>query len=132
MNKLWFVGIGGGCLLLLGPPVAAADPEVVGQPFGDAAAALRDAGRTVVVGVVVGNDLPLEECIVTNAREVSALRPAAIDEDYPQFYPDDGEIQLSVNCDAVSRSDGPPSGGAQTDDAQNDELPTDELPADGQ
>lgn len=104
MNKLWFVGLGGGLVLLFGPPVAAADPEVVGQPFGDAASSLRDAGRTVVIGTVIGTGLPLEECIVTNVREVSALRPATIDEDYPQFYPVDGEIQLSVNCDATSRS----------------------------
>lgn len=106
MNKLWFVGMGSGLVLLFGPPVAAADPEVVGQPFGDAASSLRDAGRTVVVGAVIGSVLPLEECLVTNMREVSAVRPATVDEDYPQFYADDGEVQLSLNCDAAPRSGG--------------------------
>lgn len=104
-NRLWIGVLGSGAAVLLGSGVAAAEPDVVGQPFGDAVSALDEAGRTVVVGVVVGNDLPLEECIVTNAREVSAMRPAAIDEDYPQFYPDDSEIQLTVNCEEPPGSD---------------------------
>lgn len=73
-------------------------PDVVGDTYADATAALSDAGMTPSVGVVVGGGLPLDDCIVTNVQTVSALRPAAIDESYAQMYPASGEIMLTLNC----------------------------------
>ncbi|EHI11939.1 hypothetical protein [Mycolicibacterium thermoresistibile] len=119
-HRLGLGAAGCGLALLLGAGLfgsgpATADPTVVGEPFGDAASSLRDAGRTVVIGAVVGNNLPLEQCIVTNMREVSALRPATVDEEYPQYYADGGEVQLSVNCDVAPRSQTPEPGAAASD-----------------
>ena len=43
----------------------------------------------------VGSRLPLDECIVTNARDESAFRPA---QDGIYGYAED-EVMLSLNCD---------------------------------
>lgn len=80
----------------LAAPTGATD--VVGDTYADASAALADSGMTVVVGVVIGDQLPRDECVVTNAQQVSALRPMAIDEVFPQFYPAEDEVVLTLNC----------------------------------
>ena len=73
-------------------------PDVVGDTYADATSALSDAGMTPSVGVVIGGALAQDDCIVTNVQTVSALRPAAIDESYPQMYPASDEVMLTLNC----------------------------------
>jgi len=72
--------------------------DVVGQPYGDASSALSSAGLNPVIGVVVGSQLPIDKCIVTNAQTVSALRPALIGESYQQFDSASCEVMVTLIC----------------------------------
>jgi hypothetical protein len=93
---------GAGFALVGAAGVAAAapvgSPDVEGDTYADASSALSDAGYTPVIGVVIGGKLPTDECIVEGVQIVSALRPEAIDEGYPQYYAADSEAMLTLNC----------------------------------
>ncbi|WP_102145917.1 hypothetical protein [Mycobacterium hubeiense] len=73
-------------------------PDVVGDTYADASSAITEADMTPVVGVVIGDKLPRDECIVTNAQPVSALRPIALEEAFPQYFPVEDEVVLTLNC----------------------------------
>lgn len=74
---------------------ASAAPAVVGQPYGDAAAAIEEGGGTPRVAVTVGSRLPRAECIVTNAWVTRQLVPMTTDVYYE--YNED-VVQLALNC----------------------------------
>lgn len=63
-----------GSSLMLSPPVAAAAPDLVGQTYADAAAAIAKLGSTAVVASRLGSRLPLSECKVTNVSRPTPLR----------------------------------------------------------
>lgn len=80
---------------LFGSGVAAAAPDVVGQPYSDAAAAIEEEGSTAFIAVTVGGSLPQDECIVTNAWDAPFIRPMTDDVYYEQAQ---GEVMLALNC----------------------------------
>ncbi|MBU9763260.1 hypothetical protein FR943_05290 [Mycobacterium sp. TNTM28] len=86
-----------GCALaILGAGAAQAAPDVVGETYGDAAAAIEGGGGTVHVAVSVGSRLPRDECVVTNAWTVRQLVPMTTDTYYEY---DEGVTQLALNCE---------------------------------
>lgn len=75
---------------LLSTGIAAADPDVVGQTYSDAKAALSDADMTPVVATVLGGKLPQDQCYV-----VSTSKPTFLD----QGGSSKGDlIQVNLNC----------------------------------
>lgn len=87
--------VGTGALALATPAVAAAAPDVVGQPYGDAASVIEEAGSIPVVAVRVGNQLPNDECIVTSATDFRHMTPMT-DDVYFEFS--QNEVKLALNC----------------------------------
>ncbi|MGV0792992.1 hypothetical protein [Mycolicibacterium sp. XJ1819] len=69
--------------------VAAAAPDVVGEPYSEAVAAIEDGGGNARVASRVGGTLDEDECLVTNAWDASFLRIDASD---------DSEVMLALNC----------------------------------
>lgn len=91
--RLQVLGIGASgaaasAMVLLGTATAAAAPDVVGQTYSDAAAAIEEGGGTAVVAARVGDKLDQGDCIVTNAWDASFLR---IDQSGSQ-------VHLALNC----------------------------------
>lgn len=83
-------------IALFGSGVAAAAPDVVGQPYSDAASAIEEEGGTAVVAVRTGGKLPEDECIVTNAWDAPFLRDLVYED--TAFGYAEGEVMLSLNC----------------------------------
>lgn len=98
MKKLRILGglvVAPASMALLGAGVAAAAPDVVGQPYADAVTAIEDEGSTARIAVTVGGKLPQDECIVTNAWDGTWVRPMTDD---VYFESAQGEVMLSLNC----------------------------------
>ena len=98
MKKL--IGLAGGALVaasasmaLFGIGVASAAPDVVGQPYADAAEAIEDEGGTPIIASTVGGRLPQDECIVTNAWDAPFLRDVG-----GEFSFDEDEVNVALNC----------------------------------
>ena len=92
MTKLLVLSAGavaaaGASLFAFGTGLAAAQ-DVVGMTYADAQSEL--SGSTVILGTVVGDKLPLEECFV-----VSTSSPTFIDQG---GSPRSGEIRLNLSC----------------------------------
>ncbi|HJT95339.1 MAG TPA: hypothetical protein VJ777_25955 [Mycobacterium sp.] len=82
-------------LALFGSGVAAAAPDVIGQPYSDAVSAIEEEGSTAIVAVRTGDKLPQDECIVTNAWDAPYLRPMTDD---VYFEKAQGEVMVALNC----------------------------------
>ncbi len=94
MTKLLVLSAGavaaaGASLFAFGTGLAAAQ-DVVGMTYADAQSELSSAGSTAILGTVVGDKLPLEECFV-----VSTSSPTFIDQG---GSPRSGEIRLNLSC----------------------------------
>ncbi|ABK74754.1 hypothetical protein [Mycolicibacterium smegmatis] len=89
------VSTAGCALAFCGAGMAAAAPDVVGQPYSDAVTAIEDGGGTPHVAVTVGSRLPQDECIVTNAWTTTAVVPMTDDVYWERS---DNVVQLSLNC----------------------------------
>lgn len=85
----------GAAIALSTAGIASAAPDVVGQPYSDAAAAIEEEGATPEVAVAVGGRLPQDECIVTNAWDSSQLVPMT-DDVYWEYTED--VVKLALNC----------------------------------
>jgi len=101
MKKLNILGCGAvvvaaPVLALFGSGVAAAAPDVVGQPYSDATAAIEEEGGTAVVAVRTGDKLPQDECIVTNAWDAPFVRDLVYED--TAFAHADSEVMVSLNC----------------------------------
>jgi hypothetical protein len=81
---------------LFGSAVAAAAPDVVGQPYSDAASAIEEEGSTAVVAVRTGDKLPQDECIVTGAWDAPFVRDLVYED--TAFAHADSEVMLALNC----------------------------------
>ncbi|WP_299562049.1 hypothetical protein [uncultured Mycolicibacterium sp.] len=103
----------GACGAVLGGGLAAAQPDLVGQTYADATAALGEQGMKAVIGVVVGSRLPVEECVVINAQPISSIRPGILDESYEQYAPAEGEMQLTLDCNGDAATQTPTSAAAE-------------------
>ncbi len=92
MKKLIVVGAGplvAASALLFGAGTAAAAPDVVGDTYSDAEAAISDSGGTAVVASRFGDKLDEGDCIVTNAYDASFLRDGS---------DDGGQVNVVLNC----------------------------------
>ncbi len=93
MKKLIVVGAGplvaAASALLFGAGTAAAAPDVVGDTYADAEAAISDSGGTAVVASRFGDKLDQSDCIVTNAYDASFLRDGS---------DDGGQVNVVLNC----------------------------------
>jgi hypothetical protein len=98
--KILFAGgvfvVASSSLALFGSGVAAAAPDVVGQPYSDAASAIEEEGGTAVVAVRTGDKLPEEECIVTNAWDAPFVRDLVYED--TAFSHAEGEVMVALNC----------------------------------
>lgn len=100
MKKLIVLGAGSAAVAaaaistaLLGSGIAAAAPDVAGQTYADASAAIEDEGGTPKIAVTVGSFLPQDECVVTNAWDATFLRDTE-----GEFVHAEEEVMLSLNC----------------------------------
>lgn len=90
-------------MLLTATGIATAAPNVVGQTYADAVAAIEQSGGVVVIATRVGDQLPLDECIVEGVSWPSYIRPGQ-----GNFAPVRNEIRLNLNCNgAVATADTP-------------------------
>ncbi|MFY1621517.1 hypothetical protein [Micromonospora sp. WMMD736] len=80
---------------LWGAGTAVAAPDVVGEPYSDAASEIVSGGGSAHVAVRVGSRLPQDDCIVTNAWDRTFTRPMIDDVYYEQSS---GEVNLALNC----------------------------------
>jgi hypothetical protein len=78
---------------LFGSGLAAAAPDVVGQPYSDAVTAIEEEGGTAVVAVRTGDKLPQDECIVTNVWDAPFMRDVG-----DAFAHADSEVMVALNC----------------------------------
>ena len=92
--------------LVTGHAVAAASPpDVVGEKYSVAAAALSKAGLNPVISVTVGSRLPQDQCIVTSIVDHKYLRPES-GATFNAFGW--GEVALSLNCNGGYATAGTP------------------------
>jgi hypothetical protein len=78
---------------------AKAAPDVSGQKFSDAQAALKTAGFTAVVSGAVGDKLPQSDCIVV--RQENVAQRSTPYEVNPPFSLPNSRVLLSLNCNPV-------------------------------
>jgi hypothetical protein len=93
VKNLIVIGAGVACgfaiSAALGTGVAAAD-DYAGQTYADASSAASDAGESVVIAAKVGDQVGLDECLVTRSQATpfaSAVDGSAV-----------GGIQFYLNC----------------------------------
>jgi hypothetical protein len=101
MNKLSIftggaIAVASSSVALFGSGVAAAAPDVVGQPYADAVSAIEEEGGTAVVAVRTGGKLEQDECIVTNAWDAPFVRDLVYED--TAFGHADSEVMLALNC----------------------------------
>jgi hypothetical protein len=80
---------------LVGAGVASAAPDVAGETYADASAAIEEEGGTVVVATRVGDKLEQGDCIVIGVTDASFVRPMSDD---VYFEGDSDEIAVNLNC----------------------------------
>ena len=118
MNKVIVFGTGSAIAaaaavstVLLGAGAAAAAPnasDAIGQKYSDAAAAISKAGGKVIVASRVGDKVSQDDCLVTNAQLAPFLRGGS-------FAKGNGEVMLSLNCNAPVASAGSPGNSAASE-----------------
>jgi hypothetical protein len=83
----------GAALTVFSTGVASAQgsPTVSGKTYSEASQALEAAGYTATVSTRVGDQLELDDCMVTSQRETSS----------PFRVGGDGTVLLSLNCNDV-------------------------------
>lgn len=82
-------GAAGVSMLVFGAGTAAAQ-DVVGMTYSDASSRLSSAGWNVVLGTVVGDKVPIDQCYVT-----STSSPTFIDQ---AGSPRGGEMRVNLSC----------------------------------
>jgi beta-lactam-binding protein with PASTA domain len=84
-------------MALVGTGVAGAAPDVTGQTFSEASAALSGAGLKAVVSSAVGDQKAQSDCVVTRQRTSSTPQNGS--------HPSSGtKVLLSLNCYATQSS----------------------------
>jgi hypothetical protein len=85
------------CAAVLGAGPAAAAPsaaDAIGQKYSDASNAISKGGGSAVVATRVGDQVGQDDCLVTNAQLAPFLR------DGTTYAKSNGEVMLSLNCEA--------------------------------
>lgn len=80
-------------MALVGTGVAAAD-DYAGQTYGDASAAISDAGKKAVVTTRAGDTLPDDKCVVTSSQSAPWLKG-------DDFAPVTDTVLVNLNCNAA-------------------------------
>lgn len=83
-------------MLLTASGIATAAPNVAGQTYGDAVAAIEQSGGVAVVAARIGSRLPLNECVVDGVTWPSYLRPGQ-----GNIEPVRNEVRLTLNCNGT-------------------------------
>lgn len=78
-----------------GAGTAAAEPDVVGKTYADAVGVIGADGGTPVITTRVGDQLPTEDCIVSNATNTSFLRDSG---GRAGFVKDTSQVRVTLNC----------------------------------
>ena len=98
MKKLIVLGAGpaiaavAASAALFGAGTAVAAPDVVGQTYSDAQAAIEESGGSATVASRIGDKLDEGDCIVTNAWDASFLRIDSAASD---------QVQVVLNCNGA-------------------------------
>jgi hypothetical protein len=103
INLAGGVAVAGAAASLFGAGIAGAAPDVVGDTYNDASAAIEQDGGTAVVATRVGSGADEGECIVTNAWDAPFLRDGSSA---------DGEVMVALNCNGDVASAGTPGNSA--------------------
>jgi hypothetical protein len=90
------VGATAASMAVFGTGVAAAD-DYTGQTYGDASAAISDAGEKAVIATRAGDTLPDDKCVVTHAEQAHWLKG-------DDFQPVTDTVLLNLNCNAAVAS----------------------------
>lgn len=110
-----------GSYLLLSPPIASAAPDLVGQTYADAAAAIAKLGSTAIVASRLGSRLPLSECKVTSVSRPTSLRTnhevvpgkaGQLRRPRHRYRSVEPEYRLTLNCNVPVSSAIPPRNSA--------------------
>ncbi|HEX2283232.1 MAG TPA: hypothetical protein VHI10_00175 [Mycobacterium sp.] len=83
-------------MTFLGTGVATAD-DYAGQTYGDASAALGDAGKKAVITTRSGDTLPEDKCVVTHSQSAPWIKG-------DDFSPVTDTVLLDLNCNAAVAS----------------------------
>jgi hypothetical protein len=83
-------------MTLFGTGVAAAD-DYAGQTYGDAAAAISDAGQKPVITTRSGDSLPDDKCVVTSSQTAPWIKG-------DDFAPVTDTVLVNLNCNAAVAS----------------------------
>jgi hypothetical protein len=90
------LGVTAVTMALFGTGVAAAD-DYAGQTYGDASAAISDAGKKPVVTTRSGDSLPDEKCVVTSSQSAPWIKG-------DDFAPVSDTVLVNLNCNATVAS----------------------------
>lgn len=93
---LGIVGVSAASMAFVGTGVAAAD-DYAGQTYGDASAAISDAGEKVVITSRAGDTLSEDECIVTSSQSAPWIKG-------DDFAPVTDTVLVNLNCNATVAS----------------------------
>ena len=83
-------------MALFGTGVAAAD-DYAGQTFGDASAAISDAGKQAVIATRSGDSLPDDKCVVTGSQSAPWIKG-------DDFAPVADTVLVNLNCNTAVAS----------------------------
>jgi hypothetical protein len=106
VKKLVVVGAGAlaagaASLTLMSTGVAGAAPDVSGQTFSEAQAALKEAGYTAVVSTAVGDTVAQGDCTVVRESTTRASAFVGGDVTAPASTP---KVLLSLDCSTKPKS----------------------------
>jgi hypothetical protein len=101
MNKLSVYSVGAlgataVSMAFFGTGVAAAD-DYAGQTYGDASAAISDAGKNAVIMTRSGDSLTDDKCVVTSSQSAPWLKG-------DDFAPVTDTVLVNLNCNAAVAS----------------------------
>ena len=111
MNKATLLGAGAIATViatagLMGGGVASAAPDFSGKTYGEAAEQIQSWGATAVIETVVGDQLPTDQCLVSNTKKSSFLDSSG--------RQSGSAYLLSLNCNGILAQNGKAGGSAAT------------------
>jgi hypothetical protein len=105
---------------LYGAGIAGAAPDVVGDTYSDAVAAIERQGGTAVIATRVGSGADADDCIVTNAWNAPFLRDGESAS---------GEVMVALNCNGAVASAGTAGNSAASPAGREAKAAADEAAA---
>lgn len=93
-----------------GSGIAYADDDFSGQTYAEARDAITKAGMTSRMGSVVGDQLPVDQCVVSGSQSAEAVGSSG--------FSSGTEIVLDLDCNAAGAKAGTQQSEQAADDAQ--------------